>query len=515
MVRAIRVPLLGCLLILLAASQLWGSSQRAVVEFPIPLSIYQEQEETMGATLGHKLSTLQVLTHRLKSVPMNGVVTFCFFGAIIHTFLSSRIAKYALKLKERHRKALASGSGDEPENVSFLATVCHFMGEVEAIFGIWVVPVAIAITLRYGWENFNHYLTWNVSFIEPMFVVVIMAMAATRPVITFAERLLSLVARLGGSTPMAWWYTILLIAPLLGSFITEPAAITIAAILLSHKFYDLDPPPLLAYATVGLLFVNISVGGALTHFAATPILMVASKWNWHLLHVFSTIGLHVLLATFCTTTAYLLIFYRPLRALCEKTPAGAEKITGSRLPNPIPLWVTAAHIFFIAWTVFNLHMPQIFCFSFLVFFAFTRATVQYQSKIDFRSPILVGLFLAGLVTHGGLQEWWIEPLLGELKAIPLYFMTMALSTFNDNAAITYLTTLVPKFLTDDALQYAVITGALTCGGLTVIANAPNPAGQSILQKYFRGGIAPAKLLFAALLPTGIVAASFLSHFYLP
>ena len=35
-------------------------------------------------------------------------------------------------------------------------------------------------------------------------------------------------------------------------------------------------------ATLGVLFVNISIGGTLTPVAAPPVLMVADIWNWDL-----------------------------------------------------------------------------------------------------------------------------------------------------------------------------------------------------------------------------------------
>jgi hypothetical protein len=55
----------------------------------------------------------------------------------------------------------------------------------------------------------------------------------------------------------------------------------------------------------------------------------------------------------------------------------------------------------------------------------------------------------------------------------------------------------------------VVAGAVTGGGLTVIANAPNPAGQSILSSYFQDGVAPLRLFLAALIPTVIMALCFL------
>ena len=107
-----------------------------------------------------------------------------------------------------------------------------------------------------------------------------MALASTAPIVGLAEAALRRVAGLGGGTPAAWWLTILTIGPVLGSLITEPAAMTICALLLGRQFYERQPGTALKYATLGLLFVNVSIGGTLTHFAAPPVLMVARPWGW-------------------------------------------------------------------------------------------------------------------------------------------------------------------------------------------------------------------------------------------
>ena len=119
----------------------------------------------------------------------------------------------------------------------------------------------------------------------------------------------------------------------------------------------------------------------------------------------------------------------------------------------------------------------------------------------------MGFFLAGLVVHGGLQGWWIAPVLSHLTDVPLLLGAAGLTAFNDNAAITYLASLVPNF--SEELKYAVVAGAVAGGGLTVIANAPNPAGQSILSDYFPDGVSPLKLALGALIPTIIMLAVFL------
>jgi hypothetical protein len=340
-----------------------------------------------------------------------------------------------------------------------------------------------------------------------------MALCSTRPIISLAETCLYAVARLGGATPAAWWVTILVISPLMGSAITEPAAMTIAAVLLGRQFYDLNPSPRLKYATLGLLFVNVSIGGTLTHFAAPPVLMVARHWNWDTPFMAMHFGWRAAAAITTSTIVYLAIFRSELLALSRLPPVTQlekpeEDTNGAVAVSllPVPPWITAVHVLFIVWTVVNAHYPALFVGGFLFFLGFVRATAAYQTRVDLRAPLLVGFFLAGLVIHGGLQSWWIAPLLGSLSEQKLYFGATILTAFNDNALITYLATLVPNF--DDRLKIALVEGAVTGGGLTVIANAPNPAGQALLSQFFDGAIGPLSLLAGALLPTLIAVLFF-------
>ena len=276
-----------------------------------------------------------------------------------------------------------------------------------------------------------------------------MALASSRPVVVFAEAMLRRLANAGGGTPSAWWFAILTVGPLLGSFITEPAAMTICALLLARRFFDLQPGTRLKYATLGLLFVNVSIGGTLTHFAAPPVLMVAERWGWDSAYMLTHFGGRAAIAVVVSTTVYWLLFRKELTALSSR-PAVAdieqpdEEAPGGAL-LPVPAWITAVHLVFIAWTVFVSHYPALFIGGFLFFIGFARATASYQSQLALKTPLLVGFFLAGLVIHGGLQGWWIAPVLGRLAEAPLFLGATLLTAFNDNALITYLATLVPGF----------------------------------------------------------------------
>jgi hypothetical protein len=469
-------------------------------DFPRPTDTYNDE---------HVPELWRRLSGRIAAEPFNLVATAIFFFAICHTFLASKFLSIAHRYehqydalqKDEEHAGETSGIARQRDQLRFKATLFHFLGEVEAVFGIWAIPLAIAIVAFKGWKTMVHYFN-GVEYTEPIFVFVIMAIASSRPILRFAESCLSLFAALGGKTPFAWWLSILTIGPLLGSFITEPAAMTICALLLVDRFYTLKPSMNLRYATLGLLFVNISVGGTLTHFAAPPVVMVAGKWDWGIGYMFLKFGWKAVAGILVANALFFAAFRRELlwmRSRSDSAEAAAP---------PIPPFVTIAHLLAIIWTVLNAHYPSLVIGGLLFFLAFVVATERHQSTINLRSPMLVGFFLAALVIHGGCQRWWIAPVLGDLGEWPLMIGSVLLTAFNDNAAITYLATLVPGFT--EELKFAVVAGAIAGGGLTVIANAPNPAGQSILQPQFEdGGISPLKLFLAALVPTIIVGAAFM------
>jgi hypothetical protein len=470
-----------------------------ISEIPRPLESYASAADQ---------SLAAELAARLHVEPFNGLATGVFLLAIVHTFAAARLTAVAHRVQHAH-DAKARAEGRPPAPI-VKAELLHFLGEVEVVFGLWAVAL-LGITGAYaGWEGAKHYFNDTVNYTEPLFVVVIMALASTRPVIGFAESTLRRVAAMGGATPAAWWATILTIGPLLGSIITEPAAMTISALLLARQFYDLQPSKRLRYATLGVLFVNVSIGGTLTQFAAPPVLMVARPWGWDIPFMLVNFGWRALAAIVLSTVSYLLLFRGELDDLAARAPVSDverpdEDTTGPAL-LPVPPWIVVAHLAFMAWTVFNAHYPALFLGGFLFFLGFARATSPYQGRIELRTPLLVGFFLAGLVIHGGLQGWWIAPVLSRLPETPLFLGAMALTAVNDNALITYLATLVPNL--SDELKLAVVQGAVVGGGLTVIANAPNPAGQAVLGRFFDGAISPLGLLAGAALPTLVAAAVF-------
>jgi hypothetical protein len=472
----------------------------------LPAGQFPRALEAYPSTPGQSL--LDELVARVQLEPFNAIATGIFVLAVLHTFAASWFAGLAHRVQQAHdERERAHG---RPATPSVIAEALHFLGEVEVVFGLWAVVLIAAMTAFAGWEPAKHYFNSTVNYTEPLFVVVIMALASTRPVISFAEAALRRVASAGGGTPAAWWVAILTIGPVLGSFITEPAAMTISAVLLARQFFDLQPSMRLRYATLGVLFVNVSIGGTLTQFAAPPVLMVARPWGWDMAFMLQHFGWRAVLAVVLSTLLYFVLFRRELRELGARAPVPDVETPDdpTLAPSllPVPAWVVAAHLAAMAWTVFTAHYPALFMGGFLFFLGFAKATAPYQGRIELKTPLLVGFFLAGLVIHGGLQGWWIAPVLGRLPETPLFLGATALTAVNDNALITYLATLVPDLGHD--LQLAVVRGAVVGGGLTVIANAPNPAGQALLGRFFNGPISPLGLLAGALAPTLIAGVVF-------
>lgn len=475
-----------------------------------------------GAALPVRDGVWATLAARATEHPVLAASSGIFALAILHTFIAPKFQKLSHRLEKRDEAA-----GRSP---GFAASICHFLGEVEAVFGIWALALfgLLAAWPGVGWKTASDYLDGR-NYAEAVFVVVIMAMAATRPVIAWAGAGLGKLAALGKGTPFAWWVVLLTVAPLLGSFITEPAAMTLAAMLLLRRVYAYNPSPALAYGTLALLFVNVSVGGTLTNFAAPPVLMVASPevWNWTVGDMLAQFGWKAVIGIAAATALYGFVFrkeFAVLKARAEEADAIAKDDADSARP---PLWIFLVHLGFMAWTVESLlmHHTAMMVAGMLFFLAFTAATSEHQSSLNLRGPLLVGFFLAGLVVHGGLQSWWIGPILGSLGKWPLFFGATGLTAINDNAAITFLASQVPAFSIFDpatgaklageaakaveSLHFAVLAGAVTGGGLTIIANAPNPAGLAILGRRFDDGVSPVKLFLWALPPTIILGAAFM------
>jgi len=570
----------------------FGETTQGVVGFPrADISYLDNQME----------GYLNILKHRISVEPFNFIATVIFFLAIVHTMSTSFFLKLANRIELKYETLIERGLRDKHSH-SILASFLHLLGEVEVVFGFWAVFLGIAITTYYDWGTFVGYVD-GLTYTEPLFVIVIMTIASSRPILKLYEIILWHIVKVLGDSLETWWLTILIVSAFVGAIITGPAAMAIASLLLADKFYSLNPSVRLKYVTLALLFVNISVGGFLTNFASPPIMMVAGVWDWDMAFMLLTFGWKAIIAVFMMTFVYYFLVKKELHAMkgayedyqfkryiqhrfisqkeLEESFTALEKLVDKRVKfsseldaysiilkenikelasqkltpqecerydishaidekfdgiaeeelqksipgllaqkndslfidphwdereDRVPTWIMLIHVSFLIWTVVNAEQPVLFLAGFMFYLGFYQVTEFYQNRLDLKPALLVAFFLAGIMIHGTLQGWWIAPLLGSLNPLALNLVSTGLTAFNDNAAITYLSTLVTDF--PDTLKYAVVSGALTGGGLTVIANSPNPIGQSVLKKFFETGISAGQLLKYAFLPTLISALIF-------
>ncbi|KQV80316.1 hypothetical protein ASD15_15775 [Massilia sp. Root351] len=414
----------------------------------------------------------------MTTIQLIGAILFGL--ALVHTFAAKSIEILA------HRYPRHAG-------------LLHLLGEVEVVFGFWATILIVAIAIVAGGENAIAYAESR-QYTEPLFVFVVMVVAASWPVLNAVQRALQALARLApmrNELALAWLG--LALVPLAGSLITEPAAMTLAALTLAPLVFRDGMPERLKYAALGVLFVNVSIGGTLTSYAAPPVLMVAATWGWDSAFMAAQFGWKATLAVLVNATAVCFVLKRHLR------PAGASAESGGAAQ--VPLLVSLIHLGFLAGVVLLAHHPVMFLGLFLLFLGFTQAYQRYQQPLILKEGLLVGFFLAGLVVLGGMQQWWLQPIVSSLAPVALFFGALGLTAITDNAALTYLGSLIDGM--SPQAQYMLVAGAVAGGGLTVIANAPNPAGVSLLRRGFQDeSIGAVGLLLGALPPTAVAAAAF-------
>jgi hypothetical protein len=406
-----------------------------------------------------------------------------FAAALLHTFSTKQFERLAHKLP-RH------------------AGLFHLLGEVEVVFGFWAIVLIVAMALLSGGSQALGYAESR-NYTEPLFVFVVMVIAGSKPVLQAVRTIVELGVRLMPvSAQLATAWLGLAIVPLLGSLVTEPAAMTIAALTLAPVVFRSALPEAPKYLAIGVLFVNVSIGGTLTSYAAPPVLMVASTWNWDSAFMLATFGWKAALAVLVNATLAGFALRKHLASANEAVLADLN------LAAPVPAAVVAVHVALLAGIVFMAHHPIAFLGLFLLFLGIAQAYERHQNPLLIKEALLVAFFLAGLVVLGGLQRWWLQPIVSALEPIALFFGALGLTAVTDNAALTYLGSQISG-ITDEA-KYMLVAGAVAGGGLTVIANAPNPAGLALLKRGFADeSVGAGGLFLGALAPTLVAAAALL------
>lgn len=412
-----------------------------------------------------------------------------FFGlAILHTFLVGKILHFSHRFPKH----------------SFRSEVLHLLGEIEAVFAIWASLFMVCYIAIDGWDAAISYQS-SLNFVEPFFIFAIMVLCSTRPILAAARQGIMYVSyglqKVFRTPPVLTdLFVVLTLGPLSGSFITEPAAMTVTAFMLNAMLQKESNK--LIYSLIAVLFVNVSIGGSLTSFAAPPILMVAHKWNWDFAYVLTHLGWKSAIAVLVNAAGLILIFGKDFSKNCITLQTVETRLAGSQAP--IPPSVILVHLVFLAGIVATGHYQNAFLGIFLLFLGVATVTQRYQDSLRLKESLLVAMFLGGIIQFGAFQKWWLAPLLGSLDEIALFLGAVGLTAITDNAALTYLGSQVEGL--SEASKYALVAGALAGGGLTVIANAPNAAGYSILSHKFPGGIKPINLLIAAIVPTAVAVA---------
>ena len=406
-----------------------------------------------------------------------------FAAALLHTFSAKQFERLAHKMP-RH------------------AGLLHLLGEVEVVFGFWAIVLIAVMALMSGGAQALDYAESR-NYTEPMFVFVVMVIAGSKPVLQAVQSIVDLGVRLiPANAQVATAWLGLAVVPLMGSLVTEPAAMTIAALTLAPVVFRPSMPEAPKYLAIGVLFVNVSIGGTLTAYAAPPVLMVASTWNWDSGFMLLNFGWKAALAVLVNATVAALLLRRHLISDSGTAPAERTRVA------PVPLALVAVHLVLLAGVVFMAHHPVAFLGLFLLFLGFAQAYERYQNPLLIKEALLVAFFLAGLVVLGGLQRWWLQPIVSALEPIALFFGALGLTALTDNAALTYLGSQISG-ITDQA-KYMLVAGAVAGGGLTVIANAPNPAGLALLKRGFADeSVGAGGLFLGALGPTIVAAAAFL------
>jgi hypothetical protein len=367
------------------------------------------------------------------------------------------------------------------------------------VFGFWAIVLVFAMAVFTGGAQALAYAESR-QYTEPLFVFVVMVIAGSRPIIDTVLRSSRSIARAAPvRAPLANAWLGLAAVPLLGSFITEPAAMTIAALMLAPQIFRAGVPERLKYLALGVLFVNISIGGTLTSFAAPPVLMVAATWEWTSGFMIATFGWKAAVAVIVNATMAVALLRTHLQQVIVDPPRPGHE-------DRVPPFVVVLHFGVLAAVVALAHHPVAFLGLFLLFLGFTQAYERYQTPLIIREALLVAFFLAGLVVLGGMQEWWLQPVVSGMSPRSLFIGATALTAVTDNAALTYLGSMIDGI--SDAAKYSLVAGAVAGGGLTVIANAPNPAGVALLRRGFEDeSIGALELLAGALAPTLVAIAA--------
>lgn len=413
-----------------------------------------------------------------------------FVCAIIHTFLTSTFYSLHEKYKKKTSKDL-----EKRKRYRLLSEVYYFLSEVELVFGFWIVPLIVGLLFTSEIDQTILYLRTR-DYTYAIYMTVVVVFASTRPVVIFAEKVLEYISRLGGNNAKSWWWTILTVGPILDIILKEPGAMTISSILLAKTCFPFIKDTKFRYATLALLFINISLCGLLAPYTSRSLFLVATQENWNTGYTIVRFGWKAIMILLINNSLY---YYFFKKHFAKDSSSIAVLLAKEQKESP-PLWLTMIHLLFLAGIVLSSEYPPIFLGIFFLFLGVHKATSHYQGReqgpLNLKPAIFVGFFFASLLIHGELQSWWAVRFLQNIGFAQGLLISTLLSSVVDNAVVLYFLDQI-KPLSEAAL-YAIVVGALSSGGLTLMANAPNLIGYSNLRVFFGGKISLVALFLAAL-----------------
>ena len=422
----------------------------------------------------------------MTPTPFQLFSTLIFALSIVHVFFTPTIFKAALALQKKQKH----------HEWQVTIETLLLLSEIELVFGLWLIPLFGGYALFYSWSESLGYLTSR-DYTEALYMVVIVLIVSASPLITFGEKVLEKIARLGKDSPTSWWWVILCLGPLSSMLLKEPGAMALLAVLLGRKFYHFRPSNAFKYVTLALLFLNVALSGLLSSFSSRSLYLLTSKRELSTYYMLRTFGWKALLGILLITSVAYLVFRKEFRKFPGRVPA-LER--GER--KKVPLWVTLGHLLFAASVAYVGNQGPLLVLLGLCFLGFYKITAIYQHTHVIKQAFFVGFFFAALLILGELQGWWIREIFPHLEALGTEVATLILSAFIDNAVVIYL---VPDiFSLTDPRFYAAVVGSIAAGGLTVIANVPNPIGYTLLSPYFKRKISGIGLFTAALIPTLLI-----------
>lgn len=394
-----------------------------------------------------------------------------FFCAIIHIFLTPWLGR--LHRLYQHKKMMFPGRWKQ---YLLLSECFGFLNKIELVFIVWAVPLFVIFVCCEGYRVAMAYFNSR-NYVSSLFIMIMLIFLESRPIECLSERIFSNIAKLGYQSPKCWWWTIMLFAPLSTFFLKETGAMIIGATLLAKHFYRFYPSSRFGYATLGLLFSNISIGGLLTAFSSRALFIILPSVKWGNEIVIKHFCWKAVLSMLISTTIYYFVFKKEFHSFPRSV------VNKAVVEDDIPYWVILVHIVLVGLLISTNTIP-LFMMAILIFYlGFQRFTIFYQHSINISKTCCVGLFYAGLVIFGELQEWWVLELMHRMSDFGYMLTSYGLSIFLDNALVNYLVHNLP--VATDCYLYLVITGCMSAGGLTIISNMPNIVGYLIIKPAFQ------------------------------